>query len=118
MLALAGRIAERIDSYFEGVVVTPSILHGDLWSGNMAETAAGEPCVYDPASYYGHSEAEFGMSWCASFGPGFWEAYHEVLPRQQGWEQRQKLYKLYHILNHHNLFGGAPRRASGFGFRV
>ena len=45
------------------------------------------------------------MSWCASFGPAFWGAYHEVLPRAPGFERRQKLYQLYHYLNHFNLFG-------------
>ena len=47
--------------------VKPSILHGDLWSGNIG-AVDGEPSIFDPASYYGHHEAEFGISWCAGFG--------------------------------------------------
>lgn len=44
--------------------VRPCVLHGDLWSGNMG-AMGNQPAVFDPATYYGHSEAEFGMSWCA-----------------------------------------------------
>jgi fructosamine-3-kinase len=62
--------------------------------------------VADPACYYGHHEAEFGMSWCAGFSPAFWDAYHSVLPRSPGFEDRHKLYTLYHYLNHYVLFGG------------
>ena len=61
--------------------------------------------LFDPASYYGHREAEWGMSWCAGFNAQFWRAYEEVLPRAPGWEDRHQLYTLYHILNHYNLFG-------------
>lgn len=42
--------------------ITPSILHGDLWSGNIS-SVDGKPSLFDPACYYGHHEAEFGMSW-------------------------------------------------------
>ena len=44
--------------------VRPCVLHGDLWSGNIG-SVDGEPSIFDPAVYYGHSEADFGMSWCA-----------------------------------------------------
>jgi len=115
-LALAGepalqrlgeRLCARLPALFEGLrsEVRPATLHGDLWSGNLA-SVGGAPAVFDPASYYGHSEAEFGMSWCASFSPAFWSAYHDVLPREPGFEQRARLYKLYHQLNHFNMFGG------------
>ena len=43
----------------------PSVLHGDLWSGNIA-AVDGKPCIFDPAVYYGHHEAEWGMSWHAA----------------------------------------------------
>ena len=108
-LRLGQLVAARIPSLFlDGVVVRPSLLHGDLWSGNIA-TSRGAPVIFDPACYFGHSEAEFGMSWCANFSPAFYEAYHSVLPRQPGWEERHRLYTLYHVLNHWNLFGGGYR---------
>ena len=48
--------------------VRPSVLHGDLWAGNYAAVDS-RPAIFDPATYYGHHEAEFGMSWCASKEP-------------------------------------------------
>ena len=83
----------------------PATLHGDLWSGNIAGVR-GEPAIFDPASYYGHHEAEWGMSWCASLGPKFWEGYRALIPEDRGFKQREPLYELYHKLNHYNMFGG------------
>mmetsp|Transcript_3099 Transcript_3099/g.11150 ORF Transcript_3099/g.11150 Transcript_3099/m.11150 type:complete len:213 (+) Transcript_3099:776-1414(+) len=99
------KLADNLEDLFEGITVKPSILHGDLWSGNLT-AVDGHPSVFDPATYYGHHEAEFGMSWCASFGNKFYEAYHELIPKEPGFERRKKLYLLYHYLNHYNLFGG------------
>lgn len=63
-------------------------------------------CIFDPATYYGHHEAEWGMSWCASLGPAFWQGYRELIPEDEGFRDRAVLYELYHKLNHYNLFGG------------
>ena len=90
---------------FVGVDIKPSVLHGDLWSGNIA-SVGGQPAIYDPATYYGHHEAEWGMSWCASFPPAFWQGYRELIPKDPGFAERAVLYELYHKLNHYNLFGG------------
>mmetsp|Transcript_11497 Transcript_11497/g.39983 ORF Transcript_11497/g.39983 Transcript_11497/m.39983 type:complete len:239 (-) Transcript_11497:200-916(-) len=106
IVEMGERLCERVDGLFEGAgEIKPALLHGDLWSGNIAGVG-GEPSVFDPATYYGHHEAEFGMSWCASFGRPFWEAYHGLIPKAEGWNERHKLYTLYHYLNHYNLFGG------------
>ena len=86
--------------------VRPSILHGDLWSGNSA-SVGGEPCVFDPACYYGHHEAEFGMSWCAGFASSFWKGYRSLIPEAPGFDERAQIYQLYHYLNHLVLFGGS-----------
>lgn len=100
------KVCERMDHFFDGAgEIRPSILHGDLWSGNIG-SVDGFPVVYDPACYYGHHEAEFGMSWCAGFTPTFWEAYHELIPKAPGFKERHDLYTAYHALNHFNLFGG------------
>ena len=66
-----------------GLQVKPSVLHGDLWSGNISGVD-GAPSIFDPAVYYGHSEADFGMSWCAGFSSAFYTAYHKVLPKAPG----------------------------------
>jgi len=106
LIKLGEKVCERMPEWFEGTTVRPSILHGDLWSGNIAGVG-GEPSVFDPACYYGHHEAEWGMSWCAGFNGDFWRGYHELLPKEvDGYEERAQLYTLYHILNHYNLFGG------------
>ncbi|XP_071491552.1 ketosamine-3-kinase-like [Diadema antillarum] len=80
--------------------VTPSLLHGDLHMYNMAETDSG-PVMYDPASMYGHHEYEFARS--TSVFPDlhseFLSAYHEVIPKTDGFEKRQKLYRLFFYLN-------------------
>ena len=82
------------------------LLHGDLWSGNAAANADGAPVIYDPASYYGHREAEFGMMRLfGGFGPDCEAAYQEVWPLQPGHDRRIEVYRLYHQLNHLNLFG-------------
>ena len=84
----------------------PALLHGDLWSGNLHQDGD-RPALIDPATYYGHPEAELGMM--TLFG-GFSErtlaAYAAASDLQSDWRERQPLYQLYHILNHANLFGG------------
>ena len=113
LLRLGEKALERMEEIFDPVKgkVRPSILHGDLWSGNIAADGSkkgkGKPVIFDPACYYGHHEAEFGMKWCASFGDGFWGAYHDVVPKEPGFDERQQMYMLYHYLNHFNLFGSS-----------
>ncbi|XP_022859418.1 protein-ribulosamine 3-kinase, chloroplastic [Olea europaea var. sylvestris] len=72
------RLIKNMGSLFKNVVIEPCLLHGDLWSGNITSDKNGEPVILDPACYYGHNEAEFGMSWCAGFGGSFYNAYFEV----------------------------------------
>ncbi|CAN1236799.1 Protein-ribulosamine 3-kinase, chloroplastic [Linum grandiflorum] len=103
-----------LDQYGDSTIYQkePCLLHGDLWSGNISSDNNGDPVILDPACYYGHSEAEFGMSWCAGFGGAFYNAYFEVMPKQAGFEKRKDLYMLYHYLNHYNLFGSGYRSSS------
>ena len=83
-----------------------SLLHGDLWSGNMAMDEAGVPTLFDPAVYYGDGETDLAMSrMFGAPGDAFYSAYHDIIPRQEGHEVRRGLYDLYHWLNHFNLFG-------------
>ncbi|KAK9121286.1 hypothetical protein Syun_018903 [Stephania yunnanensis] len=103
------RLMKNLGPLFENVAIEPCLLHGDLWSGNVSADKDGEPVILDPACYYGHNEAEFGMSWCAGFGGSFYNSYFEVMPKQPGFEKRKDLYMLYHYLNHYNLFGSSYR---------
>ncbi|KAK6918434.1 Fructosamine/Ketosamine-3-kinase [Dillenia turbinata] len=106
------RLVKSMRPLFENIVIEPCLLHGDLWSGNISADKNGEPVILDPACYYGHNEAEFGMSWCAGFGGSFYNSYFEVMPKQPGFEKRRDLYKLYHYLNHYNLFGSGYRSSA------
>ncbi|WP_077530221.1 fructosamine kinase family protein [Vreelandella utahensis] len=84
-----------------------SLIHGDLWSGNIHCGPAGEPVLIDPATHYGWPEADLAMTTMFGSQPrGFYEAYLANSSVAQDWEERAPLYNLYHELNHLNLFGG------------
>jgi fructosamine-3-kinase len=88
----------------------PSLVHGDLWSGNAGFSAAGEPAIFDPAVYWGDREVDIAMTELfGGFPNGFYEGYQAIWPLEMGYEQRKVVYNLYHILNHFNLFGGSYR---------
>ncbi|MHB9102361.1 MAG: fructosamine kinase family protein [Sulfuricella sp.] len=101
------RLLVQIDAFFPGYAPSPSLLHGDLWSGNYGYTHAGEPVIFDPAVYYGDRETDLAMTELfGGFPPAFYAAYREAFPLDAGYGVRKTLYQLYHILNHLNLFGG------------
>ena len=84
----------------------PSLLHGDLWSGNAGFIEEG-PVVFDPAAYYGDRETDLAMTELfGGFPQAFYRAYHEAFPLDPGYQKRKHLYNLYHLLNHLNIFGG------------
>ena len=92
----------------------PSLLHGDLWGGNWATDAAGEPVVFDPAVYFGDREADIAMTRLfGGFGPAFYSAYQSAWPLDAAAGTRRTLYNLYHVLNHFNLFGGGYAAQAG-----
>ena len=84
----------------------PSLLHGDLWRGNVMCGPDGKAMLIDPACYVGHAEADLAMTELfGGFPPEFYEAYCNSRPLQPGYENRRDLYNLYQLLNHLNLFG-------------
>ncbi|XP_037088260.1 ketosamine-3-kinase-like [Pollicipes pollicipes] len=111
--SLWSRLLRRLPEFFRNISVEPALLHGDLWSGNAAEVTRTPTVVYDPASFYGHAEFDLGIAkWFGGFGADFYRAYHELLPRKAGFETRNKLYQLFHHLNHWNHFGSSYRGGS------
>ena len=83
-----------------------SLIHGDLWSGNLLINAEGEAALIDSAFYYGWLEADIAMTLLfGGFPADFYHAYNETWPLEAHWRNRVELYNLYHLLNHLNIFG-------------
>ena len=99
------KLLDHLDSYLTEPTF-PSLIHGDLWSGNAVCGSNGKAWILDPAVYVGHYEAELAMTELFGGNPtSFYEAYNEVTPIDSGYHDRRDLYNLYHMLNHLNLFG-------------
>jgi protein-ribulosamine 3-kinase len=99
------KLSERLPALFVDYRPEPSLCHGDLWSGNWG-VADGVPVIFDPAVYYGDRESDIAMTMLfGGFGRAFYIAYERSWPMAEGHERRLKLYQLYHVLNHLNLFG-------------
>lgn len=108
LLALAYELVDRLDTLIAEPDEPCVLLHGDLWSGNAAADADGAPVIFDPASYYGRREAELGMMQLfGGFTAACFAAYAETWPLAPGSARRIAVYRLYHELNHLNLFGRA-----------
>lgn len=104
---LCTKLLDHLDSYLPEPEF-PSLLHGDLWSGNSAPGPDGKAWIFDPAAYVGHHEAELAMTELFGRCPeAFYGAYNEIIPIDSGYTDRRDLYNLYHLLNHLNLFGGS-----------
>ncbi len=92
---------------FSGREISPSMLHGDLWGGNVAGLSNGTPVIFDPAFYYGDHEAELAMTYVfGGFTADFYAGYQNILPLDDGFALRKTFYNIYHIINHLNMFGG------------
>eukprot|EP01112_Ceratiomyxa_fruticulosa_P018774 TRINITY_DN6055_c0_g1_i1.p1 TRINITY_DN6055_c0_g1~~TRINITY_DN6055_c0_g1_i1.p1 ORF type:complete len:300 (-),score=66.03 TRINITY_DN6055_c0_g1_i1:143-1042(-) len=107
---LGQKVKDVIPLLFRDLEVFPSLIHGDLWSGNTGALPNGEVVIFDPATYFGHHEAELGiMLMFGGLSKDFCDEYFKILPKQKGFEQRGYLYEFYHQINHYNLFGGGYR---------
>ncbi|PIE19475.1 MAG: hypothetical protein CSA65_02255 [Proteobacteria bacterium] len=104
--SLLARLDELIGAQ-DDIAEPACLLHGDLWGGNYLCDDAGQPVLIDPAVYYGRREAELAMTTLfGGFDRRFYAAYDEAWPCSPGSDERLEIYKLYHLLNHLNLFGG------------
>jgi len=101
---LGKQLLDRLDDILDPPDEPAALLHGDLWSGNARPASTGI-AIFDPACYFGHREAELGMTRLFGFGPGFESAYHETYPLAPGHDRRIAVYTLHHLLNHLHLFG-------------
>ena len=107
LLRQGEELQAALPAFFTDYQPTPSLLHGDLWSGNYAFDDQGQPVIFDPAVYFGDRETDLAMTELfGGFPASFYSAYNETWPLDSGYATRKTLYNLYHILNHFNLFGG------------
>ena len=84
----------------------PSLLHGDLWSGNIICSENGSPVLIDPAVYFGHPEIDWAMLDLFGNYPQYsFEIYNEINPLEKGFEERKSIHQLYPLLVHLVLFG-------------
>jgi len=104
---LGDKLCDNLELFFDSYQLKPSLLHGDLWSGNYGYDGDGNPVIFDPAVYFGDREADIAMTELfGGFSMSFYDAYNDASPLDDGYRVRKILYNLYHVLNHYNLFGG------------
>ena len=85
-----------------------TLVHGDLWSGNVGIDKSGKGVIFDPASWWADNEVDIAMTKLfGGFRKEFYEEYHKIFPIKKGFENRIIIYNFYHILNHANMFGGS-----------
>lgn len=103
-VALFERLYNRLAALFDEE--PPSLIHGDLWSGNYLIGSMGKPYLIDPAVSYGHREFDIAMTTLfGGFSNEFYDAYQDAFPLTKGWQQRVNLWNIYPLLVHFNLFG-------------
>ena len=99
------KLLDNLGSFLEEPAA-PSLLHGDLWSGNILCGPDGKAWILDPACYCGHAEVDLAMTQLFSQLPSsFYSAYNEVYAISPEYTDRRDLYHLYQLLNHLNMFG-------------
>jgi protein-ribulosamine 3-kinase len=103
----ATQLLDQLNQFFQSYRPAPSLLHGDLWSGNVGYDKNSNPVIFDPAVYFGDRETDIAFTeMFGGIGAEFYQSYHEAYPLDDGYSTRRPLYNLYHVLNHYNLFGG------------
>ncbi len=108
------RESEEFEAYLERVrlilsedEIQPSLLHGDLWSGNVYWSSKG-PALIDPAVYFGDSEADLAFSeMFGGFSSQFYQKYFSLRKKTSAYSIKKRIYNLYHLMNHANIFGGS-----------
>lgn len=102
-------IYQKLDEIFSPE--PPSLLHGDLWSGNFMCNGKEEPVLIDPALYFGHRSADLAMTTLfGGFSRSFYEAYHYHFPLPANYSHQWKICNLYPLLIHLFLFHSGYRQ--------
>ena len=100
-------LASRLERWIEEPEA-PSLLHGDMWAGNVLVSRGRITGFVDPAIYYADAEVELAFATLfATFTDPFFRRYAELRPIRPGFrEARRDIYNLYPLLVHVRLFGG------------
>jgi fructosamine-3-kinase len=110
---VASAVARRIEALAADLpnrlpeLPAPSLLHGDLWGGNILAAGNEVTALIDPACYYGHGEVDIAMlNLFDGPSPAFYDAYGAL---ETGWKERLNVYQLWPALVHLRLFGSGYR---------
>jgi fructosamine-3-kinase len=104
---IINKVQDKIKSELLNHKPINSLVHGDLWSGNVGTGKNGRGVIFDPASWWADNEVDIAMTKLfGGFRKEFYEEYHRIFPIKNGFEKRIIIYNFYHILNHANMFGG------------
>jgi fructosamine-3-kinase len=97
---------EHIKALLKEHTPVSSMLHGDLWRGNVGFFKQ-QAVLFDPAFYFGDRETDIAMTELfGRFPTPFYTGYNNTWQLDAGYQKRKPLYQLYHILNHALMFGG------------
>lgn len=107
LMARIESFAARLEEFIEDAAA-PSLIHGDMWGGNVLVLGDRIAGFVDPAIYFADAEIELAFSTMFStFGEAFFRRYDELRPIRPGFfEARRDIYNLYPLLVHARLFGG------------
>ena len=106
-------VANNLNIWLSSEKTIPSLVHGDLWAGNIISGTQCEPVLIDPAVYFGDREVDLAFTELfGGFSVDFYKAYQETWPLEDSYPKRRDIYNLYHLLNHLNLFG------SSYGYQI
>jgi len=98
------KISQRIKDVCPSEIA--SLIHGDLWSGNIIGDTNSNSYFIDPCASWAHREMDIAMSSLfGKFDDRFYEVYNEAHPLEKGWKNRLDIYHLYYLLAHLNMFG-------------
>lgn len=105
--ALCGKLERYLDR-----PAAPSLVHGDVWSGNLLFRGGRIVAYLDPAIYFADAEVELAfIALFSALGPAFFRRYHELRPIAPGFlEVRRDIYNLFPLLVHTTLFGDSYAR--------
>ena len=101
------KIKSKIKLYLSDHEPLNSLVHGDLWAGNVGTGFADKGIIFDPSCWWADCEVDIAMTRLfGAFKKEFYEEYYKVIKRKDGYKKRMIIYNFYHILNHANMFGG------------